>query len=248
MGKKLRYSVLRYSPSIISGEAINLEILFSADAEGYHSFWFTGNFQRIIRFDDTLDRNVLKDLLTGIQLEVCDLDMEGSFDLDSFIKFYINDFHFEKPRTILYENLDEAVDGLKKTYFRFDYRKEERPSKADDQKIIANWIRASGRDARKNAAVRGKYADQVRYDFATEDYLVKIFDFDGKDLARCINSAKAWAWNCDHEPKTVFVIYRYSGQDAGQDEKFAIIKGIFDDSKARFCSMQDGAALLQNAG
>ena len=35
---------------------------------------------------------------------------------------------------------------------------------------------------------------------------------------------------------------------ASQDEKFSTIKGIFDDSKARFCSMQDGAALLQNAG
>ena len=67
--KILKYSVLRYSPSMLSGERINLGILFSEESTGYHSFYYTKNFNRLKSFDDDLDKSVVKTLLAGIEKE-----------------------------------------------------------------------------------------------------------------------------------------------------------------------------------
>lgn len=48
MEKVLKYSVLRYSPNIVTGEAINLGILYSDETRGYHSFRYTHNYDRIL--------------------------------------------------------------------------------------------------------------------------------------------------------------------------------------------------------
>lgn len=85
MSKLLKYSVLRYSPSVLSGESINLGILFSEENIGYYSFRFTRNLARIKSFDDELNREALFDLLTGIKEEV---DLESNqkiFKIDRFI-------------------------------------------------------------------------------------------------------------------------------------------------------------------
>lgn len=129
MEKILKYSVLRYSPSLLSGERINLGIVFSEETTGYHSFYYAQNLSRIKRFDDELDLSVLKELLMGIEEEVEGDWFDKEFSIDSFVKFYINDYRFDDPQAIIYQDLEETITSLKKAYFRFDYSKAERPDR-----------------------------------------------------------------------------------------------------------------------
>ncbi len=123
MKKTLKYSVLKYSPAKIPGEFINIGILFSEEAVNYHAFYYSKNIARITKFDDVIDANVLRDFLFGIKQDVEEYDYDENFDIDYYVKFYINDYKFEKPKTIEYEDLEEIIDALKKTYFRFAYPK-----------------------------------------------------------------------------------------------------------------------------
>lgn len=130
MEKKLNYSVLRYSPSAISGEKINLGIILCDEESNYREFYFSKKFSRLSSFDDEINLKMVKTLLYGIEEEVSgDLFSYEAFDIEKFTKFYVNDFAFDKPKTISYTDLEDTVSRLKKTYFRFDFEKKERPSK-----------------------------------------------------------------------------------------------------------------------
>ncbi len=249
MRKTLKYSVLRYSPAKISGEFINLGILFSEESVNFHAFYYSKNIARIAKFDDMLDPKVLREFLSGIMQDIEGFSTELFFDIDYYVKFYINDYEFEKPKIIEYDDLDEIVDALKKTYFRFDYPKNERPTKFEDQRILADLIMASGTDFSRNKAVQGKYSESIHYDLVTADYYVKLFDFDGKDLKRCINTAKTWAWNSNYDDgKKVYIFYRYSQKKPEDSKEFKIISDIFNDSRADFFSIEESADVLQGAG
>lgn len=240
MEKILKYSVLRYSPSALAGERINIGIVFSEEATGYHSFYYAQNLSRIKRFDDELDLSVLKDLLQGIEEEVEGDWFDKGFSIDSFVKFYINDYRFDDPQAIIYLDLEETITSLKKAYFRFDYSKAERPDKKADQRIIVNLISAAGLKPLQNRKITGFYDESITFDIITDDYYVKLFDFDDKDIKRCINTAKSWAWNCNHATdKPIFIIYRFSDKDPLKNEEFSIISKIFKETNATFISIDE---------
>lgn len=96
MEKILKYSVLRYSPSIVSGESINLGILYSDEATGFHSFRFTHRLNRVLQFDDTLSKEKLLNILEGIETTVS--EQKDDFDIDKYIKYYINSYRFERTQ------------------------------------------------------------------------------------------------------------------------------------------------------
>lgn len=230
---------------MLSGERINLGILFSEESTGYHSFYYTKNFNRLKSFDDDLDKSVVKTLLAGIEKEISDYWNEYQSNIEEFIKFYINDYRFETTQAIVYEDLYETVNDLIRVYFRFDLEKDNRPSKNEDQKIIANLISASGAKFRKNQKTSGIYNENIIYDIITDDYYIKIFDFDGKNLKRCVNTAKVWAWNCIHESKPIYIVYRYSENDPTYSSEFSIIEEIFTDAKAHFINIDNTDVLLK---
>lgn len=246
MSKMLKYSVLRYSPEKITGEFINLGILFSEESLSFHDFHCSKNISRIVKFDDMLDSRVLRDFLTGIKKDVLGYPSSDVFDIDMFVKYYINDYVFEKPKCIQYKDLDEMLESLKRTYFRFDYPKHERPTKYEDQRMISKIISASGIDLTKNKTVTGKYNESIQYDIVTDDFYIKLFDFDGKELSRCVNAAKTWAWNTNNNDKKTYIIYRYSDKNPKDDRTFKIISDIFGDSKAEFYSIDECVDILQD--
>ena len=117
----MKYSVLRYSPSKVAGEKINIGILFS-DRQGKRvEFRHTSNWQRVKSFDDELDINTLKSFVEGVKLDV-DYAMESgaSFDLEKYIKFFINGFMFEREQKIQYDDWENTVKKLNSIYLRFD--------------------------------------------------------------------------------------------------------------------------------
>ena len=248
MEKLLKYSVLRYSPSTVAGEKINLGIIYSEENEKYRKFWHIQKFSRVANFDDEIDIKTVKKLLKSIEAEVVgDVYTYDHFDIEEYTKYFINDFCFEKPKTIKYESLDDTIEMLNKTYFRFDYDKADRPSKADDKKIIEQLIHTTGACIRKNEYLSGKFNDKIKFDFITDSYALKIFDFDDKNLNLLIHSAKTWAWNCMHEVNKKFIIiYRYNDYNKRYKEEFNIIMNIFKEANAKIYDMEDGIQVLQS--
>lgn len=250
MEKLLKYSVLRYSPSTIAGEKINLGIIFCDEENGYREFRYSKKFSRLASFDDEIDIDMVKELLKGIQEDVeGTLFTYSDFDIDKYTKYYVNDFSFERPKAVAYDDLNEMVTRLHKTYFRFEYEKAERPSKEDDKKIVEELIRASGADLRKNEYLLGASNEKIKYDFVTDKYCVKIFDFDGKDLSKLISNAKSWAWNCMHSTeRECIVIYRYSEDKKKYLNEFDIIMDIFNKAHAKVYDINSGLEILQSPG
>lgn len=242
MTYELQYSVLRYSPSPVSGETINLGILLvDAEAEK-REFFYSRKFNRIKNFDDEVDVPALKNILKGIQAEVDNYWAEGNYTLESFIKYYINAYYFDTPRRFQYSDWDTAVSELKHSYFRFDYAPSERPTRESDQKLLEKLLKENSSCVKKDQIVIGGSKDQVRYDYVTDDLCLKFFDYDRKNLDRCLNSAKVWAWNSEHNAtnKKVWLVYRYSDKDSAErQESFNIIEDIMKTSNVNFLSLEE---------
>lgn len=248
MEKLLKYSVLRYSPSTIAGEKINLGIIFSDEKNGYREFRYSKKFSRLASFDDEIDIDLVKTLLKGIQEDVeGNLFTYSTFDIDEYTKYYVNDFCFDKPKAISYTDIEEITDRLNKIYFRFDYEKNQRPSKEDDKKLIEQLIKSNGLSAKKNEYVLGGSNEKIKYDFVTDEYYIKIFDFDDKDLTKLINNAKSWAWNCmqDLDRKSI-IIYRYTDDNQKYNNEFRIIMDIFEKANAKIFDIDSGLDILQS--
>lgn len=249
MGKFLKYSVLRYSPSKVAGEKINLGIIFSDMESDYKEFRYTKRFSRLSTFDDEIDISMVKKLLQSISDDVFgNIFTYNSFDIDQYTRFFVNDFTFEKPKLIEYDDLNETIKKLHKTYFRFEYDREERPSKEDDKAIIAKIISAEGKNVKKDESIYGSCNEKITYDLVTDDYCIKLFDFDGKNLNKLVNSAKTWAWNAmQDDKKKLIIIYRYTEESSKYNEEFKIIMDIFRKSNTRVYDIEDGMRMLQSA-
>lgn len=247
MEKILKYSVLRYSPSTVAGEKINLGIIFYDTVSGYREFKYSRKFSRLATFDDEIDLIMVKKLLQGIADDVeGNLFTYDKFDIDQYTKYFVSDFSFEKPKAIYYDNLEEMVERLHKTYFRFEYDKKERPSKEDDKSIIEKIISADGKQVKRDEYVYGSCNEKIKYDLVTDDLFIKIFDFDDKNLNKLVNSAKTWAWNASQEEeKKVVIIYRYNEESSKYNKEFRIIMDIFNKSKAYVYGIEEGMRMLQ---
>lgn len=247
MVKLLKYSVLRYSPSTISGEKINLGIIFYEEDINYREFRFSKNFSRLSKFDDEIDIKLVKKLMAGIKEEVeAEIYDYKLFDIDKYIQYYINDFCFESTKTIKYDDLEDMIERLNKTYFRFDYEKSERPNKSDDQKILEQLIVSQGKSFKSNHYVYGRCNDKIKYDIVTDDYNIKIFDFDDKKLSLLVNNAKTWAWNTMFgDEKRTIIIYRYNNVSSKYSRDFQTIMRIFQQANASVYDIDEGIQFLQ---
>ena len=246
MDKILKYSVLRYSPSAVAGEKINLGIIFYDTVSGYKEFKYSKKFSRLSTFDDEIDLSMVKKLLQSIAEDVSGTLFSWQFDIEQYTKYFVNDFSFDKPKSIKYDNLNDIMERLHKTYFRFEYDKVDRPSKADDRDIIEKVISTGGREIKKDGYVYGVCNEKIRYDIVTEDLCIKIFDFDDKNLNKLMNSAKTWAWNAMYNKKNnVMIIYRYNEEISKYNDEFKIIMDIFKQSQICVYDIEEGVRMLQ---
>lgn len=249
MSKILKYSVLRYSPSTVSGERINLGIIFCDMESGYREFRYSRKYTRLLTFDDEIDLTMVKKMLQGIADDVQgNIFTYDTFDIEQYTKFFVNNFSFEKPKSICYDKLEDIMERLHKTYFRFEYERRERPSKEDDRAILENLISAEGKEVKRDEYVLGSCNERIKYDLVTDKSCIKLFDFDDKNLNHLVNSAKTWAWNAMHEDeKKVIIIYRYNEEHSRYNKEFKIIMDILKKSKADVYDIEEGMQVMQRA-
>ena len=226
----LQYSVLRYSPSLLSGESINLGILISTD--GYAYFDYTKKMNRIREFDDTLDMGVLRFMLESIKKDVeGDLTTQGKvFDISNYIKFYCKEYHFSPINIITYNNdLEKRIEEIKKIYLRFDYEISQRPSSQEELSFLRSLLIEKGNKVRTRATVSGIHNETVRYDFILGRLGIKYFSLNSeKDLRKIMNDVKAWAWNSEHYGDIRPVIVYHTDISDKRSRQYAELQSIID--------------------
>ena len=98
-----------------------------------------------------------------------------------------------------------------------------------------------------NQKISGMFDENITYDLVTDNYKVKFFDFDNKDLSKSINAAKTWAWNGSHNSgKDILIIYRYDDKEIENDTHFKSIMGILRESGAKVVDVETGLKLFQD--
>lgn len=248
MEQKLQYAVLQYSPSLISGESINLGVIVSAEDRPLFDFVTTKKLARIKEFDDTIDIDTVKLLLSSIKEEL-ETTLENcmvQFDVQSYIQFYVNEYHFSRIIELYYNDFDEAVKELTKMYLPFDFAKTQRPSHADEIRFMTRILKTNNVPYDRNVREIGSYSERITYDFKINQYGIKLLWLKGKDLSRLINDVKAWAWNADHPTAGMETVIIYdSERDATKPMLKSIIE-ILQSSRAKVLTLEQGLDWLHS--
>lgn len=230
----MRFSVLRYTPSRAAGEYINIGVLFVDEQEHFIHFSSIKRMSRLSAFDDEVDVKGVQRLLKSIEREVVKKMDNNDFLLKDFIQYYLNGYVFSEPKKIVYDDFDKMVAMLERTYLKFDFEKKERSNRRDENQLFKKMCVAQKIDIQSNCETMGEFDEKVKYDFATKDYYIKIFDYEGKkNLVHSINSAKLWAWNAEHADKPLIILYRYSEAKETSNKDFRAIMSIFESAKIK---------------
>jgi len=246
MDKKIIYSVLRYSPSAVSGESINLGIIILEKEVDYREFYYTKKLSRVMNFDDTMRKDVVIKLLESIKADVeKNIFNYGGFDVEEYTKYYKNNYYFEKPKALLYESLDKQILELKKTFFRFDFDKAVRPTANDDLQMLDRIIRSEYDDVRKKPTLTGPAEENIQFDFSIGKLKIKMLDLDNKELSRMINTVKAWVWNCQND-NDIVVIYRDASEEQRKSREYKSIMNIMQKNDVNIFSFDDGIEYIRN--
>lgn len=244
--KRMQYAVLQYSPSLISGESINLGIVVASTDEPLFKFVETKKLARVREFDDTIDIEELKKVLRAIayELETTLENCMQKFDISSFTQYYLNEYHFTRVIELPYANFDDSIKELSKLYLPYDFAKNQRASYSEEIKFIRKILTFNQVEFKRNVREIGHYQDNITYDFKIGKYGIKLFWLKGKELSRIVNDVKAWAWNCEHQPEGTETVIIYDADDESVQRQLSMILGILRDSSSYIYSWKDGIQWL----
>lgn len=215
--KRLVFSILRYVPSLVSGEAINLGAAFSYPDKNYREFYHISKWSRISAFDDTINVPLLKDVM----LDICDsmgtsLDTP-TFDIEKFCAHYNSEIFFDKCITlsdVSAEDVFEQIEEIKKLYFQFEYAIEIRPGHNEQKKFLRRLLTAQHIEYEKDSSTHSDYGDTITYDYTFRDYGVVFFNLNNKKIDnKTMNKVKAWAWNAQNSKDSYKLVALYDLED-----------------------------------
>ena len=101
---QLHYSIFKY-------KTIPLGIIFHEPFIDYRAFQYTHDISRLSQLATEFDLDIVEKLLEGIKEEV---EHKDAFDIEEFIRFYINDFHFEEIQIVCCDNIENMIAYLAK--------------------------------------------------------------------------------------------------------------------------------------
>ncbi len=238
----IKYSVLRYSPSVVAGEAINLGLLVSDAQAKRIEFHYTKKWDRIKAFDDTLHIDGLKTALQDMKndVEVPLYHSSRGFSIDNYIRGFTNELHFSSPYQLECESMDTQINELRKIYLRFDFDQKDRLTKAKELHFVRSLLSVNGIPYRSQVRTVGDFDVPVNYDLTFGNYGVHYIRFENKNIAKMMNGIKAWAWDSehDHSTSTVF-IYSPDGTEPNNKAKLEKSLAILRDASDNVFSIDD---------
>ena len=204
---KLYYAVLKYIPSAIRMETINVGIAVHYPVKKYSHFFKTTNMRRVATFDDEynksffsmvmdsleydLNYNLDKDIET-LKLGFSDESDEGRFNnisepdfLSRKISYLTNEFRFSSVQSINISDEDwsSVIEDLKSTFLYYDKPKNKRITKDKVRRLLSKQVRSynfSKDRIRANPELPNDLGGMDKYDFRIDKTLLRSMTFDYK--------------------------------------------------------------------
>lgn len=241
--ENLQYSILRYTPSLVSGETINLAAIFYYPDTDYREFYSITKWKRVEAFDSSLCIPLLKDMMLDIRDAVGSTLSSTSFILKDFCAQYQSQLYFDQCiefSNMPWEMVSDQIEEIKKMYFQFEFEESERPRKQEQKDFLSRLLRASNVHYKRDISEKGLYDDPIRYDYTFNEYGVKFFDLNiAKIGGQTINQAKVWAWNCQNSGKHLKIIILYDLEDESRVDVKPVLQ-ILNDSAYKLVNIHKG--------
>ncbi|EHI59941.1 MAG: hypothetical protein ACLTC4_14160 [Hungatella hathewayi] len=241
----IEYTALKYYNSCVSEECLYLGMLFNNLTKNTRVFKSIRNFKRLESFDDEINIEFFKDYLCSIKAEIEDniFNYDKAFNLKEYIKPYVNELRFSSIKT---EKTDDPdfIENMVKLFLKFDYDKKQRLSKETEKKYIKKVLKSSHIDFSEEPII-GKYNENIRLDLVTDNYGIKLFKFEGKDLTRLVTNAKAWAYNAREMKDAKKIVFLYD-VDFENSEKFDTIIKILKEDAFKVMPYETGIDYITN--
>lgn len=207
-----KFAVLRYVPDENREEFINIGVVLHSPAESHIDCAITNNFSRVSTFDDEIDVNFLKIVLSGVKEDFSKSTVTGPsfkdvsdfYYLEKATSIYVNQLQFSTIQLYKSSDFETDLDDLYKTYVHFEVQKSSRFTELKVKSIMNKVIR----EKIPNAAALDKNlqidigSELIELDYAYRTIkdrikVVKTFSFDytisGSKQAPLL--AKEWAYN-----------------------------------------------------
>ncbi len=199
MASKIQFSILSYCPSVVANERINIGIIAHNPLTNQRTFEHVKKWSRIEAFDDEIDIEMFKIILSGIKNEVT--STMGSarqwVDIPSYTRYYTNELRFDSVREYDPGSDDilflDAVEHLKKLYLRFDLKQSERLTQEDEKHIVRRIIKDKNFNI-SSSPITGPYNDGMNFDIVVNEK--ECIKFLRLDQRTAIHHARAFAFMC----------------------------------------------------
>lgn len=236
---RIEYSALNYYHSPISDECLCLGILFHNITTGQRDFRYISNFKRFQVFDDEADINFVKTYLMGIKEDVENsiLNYKDSFELQSYIKVFANEFRFSTIKKLNVGENEDYIENLVKIYLKYDLAKSQRLNSNEEKKLIRRVLETNNLKY-GNGKISGEFDDEIPFDYQLDNLCIKHFTFKGKNLRRVISNARQWSFAAGEIAGIKKVLFIYDS-DFEDKENLKIIINILS-KYAEVLTMDDG--------
>lgn len=220
----IEYSALNYYHSPISEECLCLGILFHNITTGQRDFRYISNFKRFQIFDDEADINFVRAYLMGIKEDVENsiLNYGDSFELQSYIRVFANEFRFSTIKKLKVNEDEDYVDNLTKIYLKYDLAKSQRLNGNEEKKLIRRVLETNNLTY-SNGRVSGQFDDEISFDYQLDNLCIKHFSFKGKNLRRIISNARQWSFAAGEMAGIKNVLFIYDSDFEDRDNLRIII-------------------------
>lgn len=223
---EIKFSVLSYHPSFLTGETINIGILFQHENKG--TFTKITKWHRLEVFDDELDIEFAKVFLSGIEDGINNhLFNQTKFSIENFTRFYINEFKFSPIHTLNVNNKEDFIETTRKIYLKYDYDKQDRLKKKEELKYLRELLKSKDVDY-SSYGIKGIYNENIKYDYIIGEFGLKLFELSNDNMHTIVNQIKIWAFNSNElkEKYKTIIIYTTSGDSNISDNPY--FKSICD--------------------
>lgn len=202
MTNSLYYSVLRYRPSYLLKEQINVGLLFVFPETAEVIFHFPGKLARVTQFYAEADLSFLKKYLYALKAKA--KNTIGELDVfSSFIPKDAGSLYFSEPKLGTYINKEATVDYYKKLYFKpYEDLEVVRKNDAYLKKIFEAKLGAISPYKKqlfqKNVKIKNAFATTTKFEFAWQNGQTNFVKTIGLDLSNIqYIQAKIHRWHSE---------------------------------------------------
>ncbi|MBL0388563.1 DUF3037 domain-containing protein [Tumebacillus sp. ITR2] len=208
MSGTANFTILRYVPNIEREEFVNMGVLLHCPEQKFLRLKTTDTLTRIRAFDDELDIEMFKMILSGISEEFDKSSFKEQYLSNTMLiseitSHYVNQLQFSDIRTLLVPDtsdfaLEEELDLIFKTFVYYEVSKSTRVTDKQVQSLMSRTFKDHKIISylNKKPTVKGSY-EEVEFDYGLNDmeYIKALsFDYSPKQASRAPELARNWAF------------------------------------------------------